>query len=417
VGTKQPHEDVEAGPLAARSPRSGKILLLLGVLVCLVGLGIAGELTSIHVWVHTDPDYRSFCAVSETVNCDTVAESPYSVFLGVPVAVWGLLGYLLLGAVFVSGLRGRRPGTWPAGLLLVLSSFALLASLVLGTISAVAIHSFCILCVATYLLNAVLFGLAVLLACRRGGAGAAVAGDWRLVRARLVLSLVIVGGIGAIVLALLLFYPNYWNVRTTMGPGGIATGVTPEGDSWIGARQPRLTVIEYSDYQCPHCERGHKELRARVAANPEQVRFIHRHFPLDDSCNPLVRRPFHPRACALARWVVCAGRQGKAWEANDLIFAERGQAGLTRDGLASRLGLDHAQFVRCLDDPTSLAAIRRDIDAGLELGVRGTPSYAVGSTLYPGHISPEQWEQLLGVAASPGAPATAAPAPSPAGAP
>ena len=65
------------------------------------------SLARLHVNVHTDPDYQSYCAMSERVNCDTVALSDYAVFLGLPVSLWGLLGYVFMGALAVWGLRGH----------------------------------------------------------------------------------------------------------------------------------------------------------------------------------------------------------------------------------------------------------------------------------------------------------------------
>lgn len=53
----------------------------------------------IHVFVHTDPSYHSVCAMSDGVNCETVAVSPYSVFAGLPVSVWGIAGYVVLGGL------------------------------------------------------------------------------------------------------------------------------------------------------------------------------------------------------------------------------------------------------------------------------------------------------------------------------
>jgi uncharacterized membrane protein len=77
----------------AARPSSGLALVSAGL--CLVGIAVSAELTRVHVFVHTDPDYHSLCAMSEGINCETVAISPYSVFAGLPVSVWGLAGMAL----------------------------------------------------------------------------------------------------------------------------------------------------------------------------------------------------------------------------------------------------------------------------------------------------------------------------------
>jgi uncharacterized membrane protein len=63
-------------------------LLVASLALCLAGLGVAADLTRIHYKVHTDDRYQSFCAISKEVNCDTVAQSDWSVFLGLPISVW-----------------------------------------------------------------------------------------------------------------------------------------------------------------------------------------------------------------------------------------------------------------------------------------------------------------------------------------
>ncbi len=363
------------------------------LLLSLLGLATAFELTRIHLWVHTAPDYRSFCAISETVNCDTVAESPYSVFLGVPVAAWGMLGYGIMAAL--AGLLVRRPSGGMAGLLSAFVWFSVGTSLVLGTISVFAIESICILCFTTYAINLLMAG--ILLYWSRGKVLAALAEGFHHVarhRARYLpagLAVVLLAG-GAMAV-----YPPYWKVQVLRGPGGLATGTDPEGHPWIGATSPKLVIQEFSDYQCPHCRRGHKEVRALVEAHPDAIRFIHRHFPLDEQCNPLVKRRFHPQACKLARMVVCAGRQGKTWEANDLIFFQtKNVRTLGPEVMVSRLGLDQARFSACMKDPSSLGPVKRDIDEGLSLGIRGTPTYVIDGKTYPGHIPDSVLVEVLG---------------------
>ncbi len=92
--------------------------------LALAGLVVAALLARIHSQAHAG--IESFCTVSDVVNCDRVATSPYSVFLGLPVAVWGLIGYAAAAAASGWGLAARRPHPrWPAGLLFLLAAPAL----------------------------------------------------------------------------------------------------------------------------------------------------------------------------------------------------------------------------------------------------------------------------------------------------
>lgn len=93
-------------------------------------------------------------------------------------------------------------------------------------------------------------------------------------------------------------------------------------DARAGDDATSLTIVEYSDHECPYCARAHAGLRAAVARRPD-IRIEHRNFPLDPSCNPAVRPPFHRDACALARAAICAGEQGRLRQMNDALYANR----------------------------------------------------------------------------------------------
>jgi protein-disulfide isomerase/uncharacterized membrane protein len=386
----------EAGAAAISAP--SRPLLALALALVVLGLFVAGDLALIHRRVHTDPSYRSYCAISAEVNCDTVAESRYSVFLGVPVAAWGLLGYAAVGVLALTGLRRRRlhPG-WPAGALVVLATVAVLASVPLALISKLVIRSLCLLCLASWTLNLALLVLAIVLA-RRTGAGltGAVAADLRALAGRprvpagLTLGAVIVLG------ALIGLYPRYWETTRPAGPGGATAGIDAAGLPWIGASRPRLTITEFSDYECPHCRRAHTEIRAVVESRKDVLRLVHRHYPLDDQCNPAVTRPFHRAACRLAAAAICAGAQGRFWEMNDALFETAAERDVV--GIAARLKLDVPAFRDCLAAPRTAAHLSDDIRVGASLGVRGTPAFAIGADLFRGQIPPGEIERRLGPA-------------------
>ncbi|MCP4606313.1 MAG: hypothetical protein GY847_38350, partial [Proteobacteria bacterium] len=114
------------------SIKKTKMLFVVVAALCLVGVGISIELTRIHIFTHTDPTYHSICAVSELVNCETVALSPYSVFAGLPVSVWGILGYLTIGLLATwSAFKPRLLPTWVYGALVSLSVGSLVVSIFL----------------------------------------------------------------------------------------------------------------------------------------------------------------------------------------------------------------------------------------------------------------------------------------------
>jgi len=294
--------------------------------------------------------------------------------------------------------RRRGDSTLPFGLLFWLSLAASGAGVALFVVSHFVIGSVCLLCGATYFVN---FGLVVaawleLRAAPRGPVAAVREETTELrVRPRPLVVLVVVLVAGLFVLSSAV--PAYWRFEVSTGPGGLAVGMTGDGDRWIGARSPSVTVLEYSDYQCPHCQRGHEELRRQVEANPESLRLVHRHFPLDQKCNSAVRRPFHPYACDYAWLSFCAGEQGKFWDANDFLFANgRRREPVTSGELAAAIGVDRSALANCMDGASARAAIGHDLDSGRSRNVRGTPTFFMNGERFDGRIPAAELESALG---------------------
>lgn len=396
-----PPEQASPAPLGAAATRAPASRLMLWlVLLGLLGVGVAAELTRIHLFVHTDPSFHSVCAVSEGVNCETVASSPYSVFAGIPVSVWGLAAYGWIGVLGLWGWSRRRlHATWPLGLLLVLSTCSVLTSAILAVVSLTRIDSLCLFCTGSYLINAGLLSVS-LVGWRRTRAPAA-----RLVRDDLGALDAHQGWLTALVLAaaatlgaLWAFVPPYWQHAGWSDLPTMATGKDEQGHYWLGATSPRLTIVEFSDYECPHCRAAHKALRLLVAKHAEQVRLVHRHLPLDMACHRGLSSPFHTRACLFAEAAECAGLQGHFWEMNDALFSSQ-ETVRTADvdpvELAVELGLDRSELKRCLASHETASRVAFDVSESMAKKLSATPSLLVGERLFVGGISEQELEQLL----------------------
>jgi protein-disulfide isomerase len=190
--------------------------------------------------------------------------------------------------------------------------------------------------------------------------------------------------------------PPYWRVEASTGPGGLSIGRTAAGHPWIGASEPVLEIEEFSDYQCPHCQRGHDAVRKLLESYPDRVRLVHRHYPLGRACNPLVRRPYHPEACRYARLAYCAQQKGRFWEANDYLYAHgRRRNPVRAEELAAAIDLDAGSLKRCAASERAAQAIQQDLESGRDLGVRGTPTFVVEGVKYPGRIPPDVIRRAL----------------------
>lgn len=158
------------------------------------------------------------------------------------------------------------------------------------------------------------------------------------------------------------------------------------GAPMIGPKDARITLVEFSDFQCPYCALATPQLRAVLRAYPTQVRLFFKQFPLD----------IHSQAAFAAKAAVAAQRQGKFWEMHDALFASRKD--LSRPtvlGLASALGLDLKRFEADLDSPAVHQAVLRDVEDGNRIGVMSTPTLFLDGRHYNGPIKLEVLKPLL----------------------
>jgi protein-disulfide isomerase/uncharacterized membrane protein len=365
-----------------------------------LGLGVASKLALVHLHAHLDPSAKSFCAISDRVNCVTVARSKYSVFLHVPIAAWGVYGYLVMAGVGIWGVRARQEQPSAAAFAL-LAAFSVAVSAVLGAISALCILALCILCLASYVINLALLVNAVALV-RRWGFRTSFSAAWHYVREHS-------GHMGALAVLFALVaigmvtgYPRYWeqsaqaltrsptvaaapSADADSGPGEIGTGVTEDGHPWIGAKHPDVTVLEFSDYQCPFCNQAHAGMRALLSTHPG-LRLVHRHFPLDQACNPIIDKPFHPYACAYSALAACAGEQNQFWAANDYLFKHGHDPDPVEPAaFAQAVRVDPTKLGECLEK-RAWAMVRPDVEEGVRLKITGTPTFQINGQLYLGQI-------------------------------
>lgn len=142
-----------------------------------------------------------------------------------------------------------------------------------------------------------------------------------------------------------------------------------------GSQDAPVTLIEYSDYDCPFCKRHAETVMPALIQqyiDTGKLRFVMREYPIDR---------LHPRAAAASEAVLCAGDQGKYWDMHDAMFADQ-KANADEDfqRMAGALGLDVDAFKACMDGDKFVAQIRAHIVEGQSLGVSGTPSFVAGLT-------------------------------------
>jgi protein-disulfide isomerase len=142
-----------------------------------------------------------------------------------------------------------------------------------------------------------------------------------------------------------------------------------------GPRQAAVTIVEFSDFQCPFCANAQAVLRQVLDTYPGDVKLVYRHFPLER----------HSQAKLAAEAAECAAQQGKFWEYHDRIFASAPELSEARlRAIAEALGLNLQAFSTCLETGASRARITADLADGRRAGVTATPTFFINGRMVEG---------------------------------
>ena len=148
-----------------------------------------------------------------------------------------------------------------------------------------------------------------------------------------------------------------------------------------GPETARLTIVEFSDFQCPFCRSGADTLTGIAKAFPNDVRLVFKQFPLES----------HSQAALAAEASLAAHAQGKFWEMHDRIFSN--PRSLTESNLitwAKELGMDAAQFTSDLTSHKYQSTVQNEVREGLDAGVQGTPTVFLNGRPYRANVTIEE---------------------------
>jgi protein-disulfide isomerase/uncharacterized membrane protein len=348
--------------------------------------------------VYTDIGYRSFCAISRAINCDTVSQSPFSIFLDVPVPVWGVMGYtfFLLFLPVAGSQAAANKRIW--SLLLLVSLAFSIYSIILASISTFYIHSYCIMCIVSFGINFLLLYFVWIIRKRFSTAGIfeGLKRDIRFLWNKSVFSTIVFGSFFSGVVLVLAFFPNYWHFDPPELQAAAHTGITDEGYPWIGSEQPQLVITEFTDFQCFQCKKMHFFLRQLIGKYPDKIRLIHRHFPMDHKFNPIVKEQFHVGSGEMALLAEYAQTEDKFWQMNDILFKMAGHVdSINIKELAEQMGMDYRKLARDANSRLNRYKVKHDIAVGIKLGITGTPGYLIGGKVYLGQIPAEIISSVL----------------------
>lgn len=160
----------------------------------------------------------------------------------------------------------------------------------------------------------------------------------------------------------------------------------PDGTPTQGPDDAPIVLVEYTDFQCPYCNRVQPILKALMERYEGQIRHVFKNLPL----------PMHPQAQLAGEAALCSQDQGKFWEFHDWLFAN--QRTMNRDSMeaaAGELGMDAEAFTACVDQGTHAARVHSDMIEARSFGITGTPGFLVNGRVITGSQPIEEFETII----------------------
>lgn len=382
------------------------------LILSLIGLGACSYLIYIHLGLMRGELLGGAACGSGLFNCHAVTGGTFGTVLGMPLAMWGLIGYVIAFALSILAKQSEALMQPALTLLMGLALLFVSIDLVLLGQMVFVIRALCPLCLLTYGVNIALLlltwqalglpfskimsrlpeSLQVLFPSQRQPAAWAFWG------------IVALGTLGSFGLNAATLFANQGSAgdsrehlrRYVSQQKRLSVDVS--GDPTMGPQDAIFQLIEFSDFLCPVCQRASKMNPIILASHRRDARFIFKHFPLDTACNNRVSRMVHPGACQVAAASECAHLQGMFWPFHDRIFEEGHDykiANLEVD--AVKLGLNREQFKVCMSSGEGMEAVKRDIAEAAKIRVTSTPTFLINGVRITGVIKPAMFEDLVAI--------------------
>jgi protein-disulfide isomerase len=364
-------------------------------ILALIGVGLALQLTVHYYDIRSGmAGFKSFCNVSAKMNCDAVAASPYAEFAsGLPLSSFAVGWYLALFAVALIA-RNRFWRRESLRVALLMTSFGLLLSLGYLSIMAFRIQVYCLFCLLIDVVG--LLSLACVFWAKPDSLStpSPETEKWKKL-VGVVISCLIVAVVGLKFLDSDSIPASEIDQRVNEVLSSPVLPVDTHSPSFGPSNAP-VTIVEFSDFQCPYCRIGAMVMNTVLERYPNQVRVVFKPFPLDASCNRMITQPMHLTACEAARTALCAEKQGKFADTYETLFDRQTEIVPGMPGkMAAEVGVDSSKLEACVKDPEISQAVSKSIEEGIQLGVQSTPTFFINGHKMEGFLPGPFWTKLI----------------------
>jgi protein-disulfide isomerase/uncharacterized membrane protein len=391
---------------SSRSPAVTRTLFWVAVLASVLAIFVHAYLLLRHAEISAGAETGpSICDINDLFSCSSVAASKYAEFLGVPVALWGMIANFVMAALLLWHPLvedEKKPGS----LLRIFTVSFLIsgASVIMFLISSIALSKYCLFCMVAYVLSFIVLGCLIAiygtflksLFLKPPTARASS------VRITDLTPLLIIAAI-----ALLAGFIANDRVRDSYKLDDLAKFAKESMEQWVNAPvreialvdplvtgpsrdKAKMTLVEFADFRCIHCKHAAPIIKAFVESH-QDVRFEFQPWPLDGECNSSVTNT-NGASCLLARMVWCAEKKAhQGWTLHEYIYGQD-ELYMTKDAveaaapqIATAAKMSPGDLKACTDSDEAKDAVRKQAEAGSRLGLQGTPGiYANGKVLEGG---------------------------------
>lgn len=391
------------------------------VFVGLVGACLSGLSFREHLRSKFQAGYSSFCNLGGSFNCGEVIASKYASIFGIPTALFGLAFYLAILFLGLAALRRSTRGVQVEALLI--SCISAGASIVLSAISFLILKAVCILCIGIYTVSTIFLGLSLGATLKAKklcwaeivkGLRAILSFPYKVIfpdseSNKLTNNIALLGVI--VTFSLFLWLNLVWTKAKVAGSAELqsseASGTagvigsaaleawqrslpriiseTKGEDLAWGPENAPVTVVEFTDFECPACRAVFPQLDEAISEFRNDIRVVFKQYPLSSRCNPNLKHDGHKHACFSAQAALCMNRlvEGASEKIAHGLFNlpsledESSSEEVVKDEilkLGSSLGIDRAQLLNCISSSEISGIILRNIKEGDSLKIKGTPS-------------------------------------------
>lgn len=355
-------------------------------ILAILGLLLSVKLAFIYHTANYDKyALSSFCSINDFIDCDGVARTKVSQFLGIPLAWWGIFFYtVIMFLTVVDKLKNIKFLSFlnvfkePKAYIATLGSIAFICSVILAGISIFGIHKLCILCCITYIIDLIIALVASdgmfknIVQSFKTTVLDFIEGAKKYTKTCIILVLLSAGFLAYSGITLN-FIPHYKKSQSILKYRKIKFNPYRVKGNLLGNENGDVVIELYSDYVCPLCYIQNIMLHQAVKEF-KNIKILHHNYPFDKECNPYITINMHPNACFMSKGAIAARNQGNYWEMSSLLYENQPKKMDDMLKLADKLNFDKDKFINDFNSEETSKEISKELKEAVDMDIDATPT-------------------------------------------